>query len=281
VNATEIWLAGGAILAFAAVLFISLLLVPSQARTKALPPFELHRLQPKRVLGSEVTTNGQVNLIALPGGTFTMGSPKGEGLADEHLQRQVTVAPFLLGKFEVTHGQYKRFLDAHPHVSRPYDWDETTEADVPVVHVSWVDANRFAQWDGARLPTEAEWEYAARAGGALDNNALFEEVAWSKINSGYEAHRVGDLWGNPFSLYDTLGNVSEWCADMYQSYGDKTLSSTVGSGLASNNAQPRVLRGGSWCDDANDVRVARRQKASPSYHSTAIGFRLARDRSPQ
>ncbi len=123
-----------------------------------------------------------------------------------------------------------------------------------------------------RLPTEAEWEYACRAGTTSATYGNLDDVAWYENNSGKETHPVGQKQPNAWGLYDMLGNVWEWCQDWYGGYPDGDVIDPVGPSSGSR----RVIRGGSWYHFARDVRAARRILDAPGYRNNDLGFRLAR-----
>ena len=196
-----------------------------------------------------------ITLAYIPAGTFMMGSPAGEeeGEADE-TQHKVTLSkPFWMGTTEVTNAQYRLFVEATGHRE-----PEDSEADYnrpnhPVVGVSWDDAVAYASWAGMSLPTEAQWEYAARAGTTTrywsgDSESDLARVGWYSGNSDYSLHDVGEKPANPWGLHDVHGNVSEMCAD-------------------------RVRRGGGSHDDASDNRFAYRGGGDVPDDR---GFRLSR-----
>ncbi|MDD9944076.1 MAG: formylglycine-generating enzyme family protein, partial [Myxococcales bacterium] len=214
-------------------------------------------------------------LVAIPGGSFTMGSPETEEsrYSNEGPQHDVTISPFQLGKFEVTNEQYGRFLAENPDVEEPGGWGDDLPPHRPVTHVSWEDAAQFARWAGGRLPTEAEWEYAARAGTKGPTYGKLDDIAWHGGNSGRRARAVGQRQPNRFGLHDMLGNVWEWCADWYGSYEPQPDIDPSGPA----QGQFRVLRGGSWSYGAWNVRAAYRLHEPPGKRNVAQGLRLARD----
>ena len=230
-----------------------------------------------------------------------MGSPAGEGLDAEHPRHAVRITrPFYLGIYEVTQGQYQAAMGRNPSSFHG-------SADLPVVLVSWLDAVRFCNtlserkglkpfyetdgdnvrvpdWGGSgyRLPTEAEWEYACRAGsttvfGFGDDQARLGEFAWFLKNSGNRIHPVGERGSNPFGLYDMHGNVWEWCWDRLS--GDYYKRSPEDDPPGDVGAPQRVHRGGSLGDQPRDVRSAARYGRSPAVRGFNIGFRLARGQS--
>ena len=213
--------------------------------------------------------------VPIPAGEFMMGSNSGG--SDEKPRHRVRITKrFEMGKFEVTQAQWKAAMGANPSSFKGDDR--------PVETVSWNDAQEFlkrlnAMNDGYRyrLPTEAEWEYAARAGSAADTVADLDAVAWYSGNSGRETHPVGRKRANAWGLHDMLGNVWEWCADWY---GENYYSSSPvddPQGPASGSMwSMHVLRGGSW-DDSVDVRPSVRDGGGPGVRNHVVGFRLVRE----
>jgi formylglycine-generating enzyme required for sulfatase activity len=255
-----------------------------------------------------------MELRLIPAGEFFRGSSPADPSAEpdevpEHLVR--IAKPFYLSTHEVTRREFKKFavdgyqteaeLQGGGHVfdrirgrllkEAEINWLEPGYADSysddePVVQVSWTDAVRFCNWlqkrEGRiyRLPTEAEWEYACRAGGHTrwsmgDNPADLDRFAWTVRNSGDTLHRVGTRAANAFGLHDMHGNVWEWCLDSYAPY---TIHPAAGAALDPLTAPPgptRVLKGGSYdWDNLNDTRSAARIDAYPSYRCNSYGFRV-------
>jgi formylglycine-generating enzyme len=132
--------------------------------------------------------------------------------------------------------------------------------DHPVVNVFWNDAVAYCKWAGGRLPTEAEWQHAALAGSSVDPYGPPDEVAWYQGNSDDKTHPVGQKKPNSWGLYDTLGNVWEWCEDEY-----------------APGSQTRVLRGGSWLNGQGGMRASFRYRVVPEFRVFYIGFRCVRD----
>lgn len=231
-----------------------------------------------------ITPNGGVELVLIPGGTFWMGSPESERdrLEEEGPRHEVTVSPFYLGRYPVTNEEYGRFLEANPGIKEPEYWSDRrfNRARQPVVGVSWDDAVRFAQWAGVRLPTEAEWEYATRAGSQTrwfygDDEDVLENYAWYEKNSGGQTQDVGQKQPNTWGLHDVHGNVWEWVQDSW--HGSYEGAPTDGSAWEKGDSGPRVLRGGSWSIELWDVRAARRYRSVPDDRYNVMGFRLAQD----
>ncbi|MBC7910299.1 MAG: formylglycine-generating enzyme family protein [Pyrinomonadaceae bacterium] len=219
-----------------------------------------------------VTNRYGVEMVWIAPGSFEMGSNSGE--ADEKPVHRVTISKgFYMGKYEVTQKQWQAVMGANP--------SNFTGENLPVEKVSWYDAQDFINKlnemnDGYkyRLPTEAEWEYAARAGTTGDYAGDLDEMAWYSDNSGKKTHPVGQKQANGWGLYDMHGNVFEWCEDYWHDryQGAPTDSSAW---LSGGESRYRVLRGGSWDTDASYCRSARRSGFSiPENHLIIAGFRL-------
>jgi len=234
---------------------------------------------------------GQV-MVRIEPGTFLMGAPPEEdGRQGDETQHRVTLRrPFLLGATEVTQGQWQDLFGANP--SR----NTSCGRDCPVESVTWFDAIRFCnalstrehlprcytvdgaavRWDqtcaGYRLPTEAEWEYAARAGTTGPRYGELEEIAWYGGNKEGRIHPVGLKVPNAWGLYDLLGNVWEWVFDVAGAY--PTGSGFDPSGPA--EGPTREFRGGCWSYYEKYCRAAYRQEFVPDKPSEHLGFRVAR-----
>ncbi len=221
------------------------------------PPRESHRgahlgASPPAVVTTE---RGRVKLLLVPAGTFVMGSPEGEEgrIADREEQHEVVVDAFYLGETEVTNAQYAIYLAEHQNETEPMHWQNVVynQPDKPVIGISWQEAVNFATWAGARLPTEAEWEYACRANTTGSSYAALDEVAIYGLKDG--TRPVGTKQQNAFGLFDMLGNVLEFTAN------------------------PSVSRGGSWGASGLYVRAAARNYRKHRRGNKFTGFRLARD----
>jgi formylglycine-generating enzyme required for sulfatase activity len=222
-------------------------------------------------LAATVTNKFGIALVLVPQGSFMMGSTNGD--ANEQPVHRVTIAaPFYLGKYEVTQAQWTAVMGSNP--------SENKGAENPVEQVSWDDAQEFirklnALNDGFeyRLPTEAEWEYACRAGTSGDFAGDLEALGWYESNSRGSTHPVGQKKPNAFGLYDMHGNVWEWCAD--RSPETYQGAPSDGSAWIDLRSQKRILRGGSWDHDANHSRSAYRHWFTSGHHTHGIGFRIA------
>lgn len=233
----------------------------------------------QRFVNKTFTVNGvSFEMIAVKGGTFTMGCTSEQGgdcFNDEKPAHKVTLSNYYIGKFEVTQKLWMSVMGSNPSNSKGDN--------LPVENVGWNDIQEFItklnQKTGAnfRLPTEAEWEYAARGGNKscgykYSGSNTIGDVAWYTDNSGFKRHQVGTKLPNELGIYDMSGNVWEWCQDWYGSYS--SVSQTNPAGYSSDH-YARVRRGGS-CDNLTVAcRVSNRFSYSPGYTSHDLGFRLA------
>lgn len=221
-------------------------------------------------------------IVTVEGGTFTMGDEHGEGQADEQPTHQVTLKTFKIAKTETTVAQWRAFCTATGRaMPEAPDWGWQDKH--PMVKVTYNDAVSYCNWLGEkfggdwRLPTEAEWEYAAR-GGNKSNRYTYaggdelEKVAWFEDNAGGQTQAVGRKKANELGIYDMSGNVWEWCKDWYGKDYYKTSPATNPKGPT--NGEYRVLRGGSWFYEATDCRVANRDNLTPSSRNLNCGFRV-------
>jgi len=211
------------------------------------------------------------NMAHLNGGCFIMGSLEGEGDPDEHPQHRVCLDPFYIDRYEVTQAEYEKVMKKTPAV-----FGRCPEC--PVEYVSWAEAKEFCERTGKRLPSEAEWEFAARGGNDTRyywGNAIDTACVWYSANSGGRTHPVGQKRPNGYGLYDMLGNVREWCNDMFSDniYRMSTVHNpkVVGGRFA-------VLRGGSWNDNTQKIRTAARSSDVPKTRDSTNGFRCASDK---
>ena len=214
--------------------------------------------------------------VLIPAGSFEMGSESGD--ADEQPVQPVTIdKPFYVGQFEVTQAQWHAVMENDPS-------QFTDDPNRPVESVSWNDAQEFiaklnTMEPGAtyRLPTEAEWEYAARAGSTAayafgGDAAQLDAYAWYADNAGNTTHPVGEKQPNAWGVHAMHGGVWEWVQDRYGPYPSETVTESVGPPPGNR----RVIRGGSWLSPAEDCRAASRSHAHPTFRGANVGFRLVR-----
>jgi formylglycine-generating enzyme required for sulfatase activity len=225
---------------------------------------------------------GGYELVRIRGGEFLMGSPgMQEGRYDrEGPQHTVRVPDFYIGRYPVTNEEYGRFLAQNPDVNEPKYWADRqyNQPRQPVIGVTWKDARQYARWAGLELPSEAQWEYACRAGKQTrfhsgDKEKDLERAGWYRANSDDTLHPVGEKEPNSFGLYDMHGNVWEWIEDDWH----KNYKGAPGDGSAwvdEPRGSYRVIRGGSWDLPAGDCRSAARYGGGPGDRHYFLGFRL-------
>jgi formylglycine-generating enzyme required for sulfatase activity len=214
--------------------------------------------------------------VAIPAGRFRMGCSSGDKdcSGDEKPTHTVQITkPFKMMATEVTAGQFRTWALSQGY--EPPAQPEWSAPDVPVVNNTWNDAQAFCSAFGGRLPTEAEWEYAARRGSEEARYGSIGAVAWYKENSEGKAHPVGAKLTNALGLYDMLGNVWEWCGDWYRDDYYKNGVETDPTGPSSGES--RVLRGISWEYLPRFVRVSFRGRSTPTLQNDFLGFRCLRD----
>jgi len=223
-------------------------------------------------------------MIVIPGGSFEMGDVEGIGDEDELPVHSVVIArPFAIGKYPVTFDQYDKFCLATGYNLVRDRWGRGR---LPVINVSWYDAVAYCEWiseqtgEPYRLPSEAEWEYAARGGARQETwagtseESEVGEYAWCAENSEEQAHPVGENRSNSFGIYDMSGNVWEWVEDCWNENYEEAPSD--GSAWLSAECGGRVLRGGSWSYYRVVARCADRFWYYPDIRTSLIGFRCAR-----
>jgi len=209
-------------------------------------------------------------------GTFMMGCSPGDGecFDDEMPLHRVTLRKgFWMGQTPATVGAYKRFAGSTgrqmpPPVAFNNNW---MNKNMPIVNVTWEEAQAYCGWMGGRLPTEAEWEYAARGGRAEARYGNLDEIAWYGNNSARQTHEVAQKRANGFGLFDVLGNVWEWVNDWYdQNYYQNSPAQDPAGPVT---GQYRVQRGGSWSNLTRLVRVSSRYLSDPANRLYNGGFR--------
>jgi len=229
-----------------------------------------------------VRDNGTgIEMVLIPSGTFIMGcsASNSHGCSGNEVRHQVILTnAFYLSRTEVTQVQWMSKMGGTP-TGVPAD------PSLPVWHVSWNDIQPFCSTTGLRLPTEAEWEYAYRAGtdtafhgmpgylnGTNDENQL-SQIAWYSSNSGFSTHAVASKAANGFGLYDMSGNVWEWCWDWFGTFAASAQTNPTGPGIGSE----RVLRGGSMFSSVDNCRASFRSSCPPNLPGAdCFGFRVAR-----
>ncbi len=217
-------------------------------------------------------------MVRLPGGSFQMGCSPGDGQCDdvELPAHPVTLHSFWIDVTEVTNEQYAPCVQARActpaHHAGDVRWNGATQ---PVLWVDWNQAAAYCRWSGGRLPTEAEWEYAARAGTTGPRYGDLDATAWYAANSGDVTHPVARKQPNPWGLYDMLGNAWEWTADWYDERYYKSSPASNPPGPPSGSA--RVFRGGGWDALPGGVRASFRGYYGPGSWALGAGFRCVRD----
>jgi formylglycine-generating enzyme required for sulfatase activity len=227
-------------------------------------------------------SRGGYELVLIPGGEFLMGSPESEKdrFDREGPQHTVPVLYFYMGRYPVTNEEYGRFLAENADASEPKYWGSRkyNQLRQPVVGVSWLDAQRYARWAGLQLPSEAQWEYACRAGKPTryysgDKEEDLERAGWYDGNSDGKLHPVGEKEPNAYGLYDMHGNVWEWVEDDW--YGKYEGAPDDGRAWFDDpRGSARVIRGGGWSAPAGDCRSAYRDGDEPVGRGNGLGFRL-------
>jgi formylglycine-generating enzyme required for sulfatase activity len=221
--------------------------------------------KPRVVAGSKkVNPTDGLTYVWIPPGTFLMGCSPGDSLCEvnEEPAHQVIITKgFWFGQMPVTQQAYQRVTGQNPSYFKV--------ANLPVEGVNWDEATAFCQSVGGRLPTEAEWEYATRAGSTGARYGNRDETAGYSKNSGRPTHEVGQKQANAFGLDDMLGDLWQWTADWYGSYQPGAQSDPSGA----SSGQSRSLRGGSWGYYPRVVRVSSRDGGEPGDRGSSIGLR--------
>ena len=221
-------------------------------------------------------TSSNIEMLLVPGGTFMMGCSPGDAecYSDESPAHQVTLTnDFYMGKTEVTQAQWQAKMGSNPSYfvagnGYPGSFDR------PVEQVSWNTIQSFNSATGLRLPTEAEWEYACRIGTTTARYGELNAIAWYYQNwTNFGAQPVATKLPNALGLYDTIGNVWEWCQDWYQHYSSARVTNPTGPATGSY----RLLRGGSWTFSSYNCRGSRRLSDYPVVAYIDVGFRVVRN----
>ena len=274
------------------MLLVGCLLVVGVSGCPSTPPNQPPKADPsqadtqtsKLLAGQDIVTSIGMTLVEIPAGEFMMGSPDSGSDDNEKPQHRVRITkPFYLGVTEVMQAQYEKVMGKNP------SYFKESHPDAPVENVSWADAREFcrklselaAEREAGRryrLPTEAQWEYACRAGSPEkycygDGESRLGDYAWYMENSDGRTHQVGQKTANAWGLYDMHGNVWEWCADWYDSdeyYANSPMDDPTGPKVASE----RVSRGGGWYYSARNCRSAGRAGSTPGGRSDSLGLRV-------
>ena len=296
-------------------------------------------LKSKGTIVSQIPNSLEPEMIFVQGGTFLMGSKKDDphGAEDEKPLHEVQVSSFNMGKYEVTFSEFKAFVAETGYQTDSekeggsFIWDgdkvekksginwrhdskgkprDATEKRHPVIHVSWNDAQAYIKWlnektgKNYRLPTEAEWEFAAKGGlskpikpksvedlsqsewehmakgGLKKNGYLYSgsnrlgKVGWYHENSGGRTHPVGEKEPNELGIYDMTGNVQEWCQDWFQWYDYSGSPNLDVNPISRTKSTDKVVRGGGWFDQQSSCRVSNRAAYPPDFPHNSQGFRL-------
>ena len=251
---------------------------PPRATAPEAKPLVVEQAHPATQDGKTLTVDlgggVQLDLVWIPAGEFEMGSPAAEDRYGKLPQHHVRLSKgFWIGKYEVTQEQWQLVMGTNP--------SQFKSPRNPVENVSWDDCQDFVSklnsraeirsaQGQVRLPTEAEWEYACRAGSTTEEIADFEQMGWHAANSGKASHPVGQKRANAWGLYDMHGNVREWCQDWEGAYD--TGAATDPAGPASGSR--RVVRGGSWQRGSGMCKSVSRDFSAPAFKDSSTGFRV-------
>lgn len=251
-------------------------------------------------LPEEITAQDGAPMVLVPGGPFAMGVPAGarDGGRDEYPNHTVHLDPFYIDTYEVTNGRYLEFIRAtghhkpqHPSSPKKSLWEGVlmpeSIADRPVINVDWFDAEAYCRWAGKRLPTEAEWEKAAR--GPDDRRFPWGNVEPTDKHLNFNQQWIGErtlmpvgsypAGASPYGVHDMAGNVFEWVADWYDPSYYEHSPGTNPTGPESGDR--KVVRGSGWQSETPTVRVFTRFGSDPTNRNESTGFRCAKDARPK
>jgi len=219
-----------------------------------------------KALSVRAAAGAKAAMASIPAGCFQMGSTEGDN--DETPVHQVCLDAFGMDRYDVTQGAYRQATGDNPS-----EFDHCGD-DCPVENLGWKDAKSYCERLGKHLPTEAQWEYAARAGTATkwywgNDEGKTDQYAWYAANSGKKTHPVGKKLPNAWGLYDMAGNVDQWTMDVKGSYSDESQRDPVATGFGFR----RMARGGGWRDDPSGVRTTMRYSHTSSTNRSDLGFR--------
>lgn len=243
-------------------------------------------------------------MVMIPAGSFTMGDRNGNGPDDEKPAKRVNLSSYAMSRFEVTFAEFDRFVAAVS--KRPPSDDNFGRGNMPVINITWEDASGYVHWLSQqtghtyRLPTEAQWEFAARAGSdstyfwgtdvnqacfyanVADSTAGTSHDAWLQVNceDGYSGPApVGQFSSNPFGVHDLIGNVYEWVQDCYSD--NYEVLPTDGRAHENSYCRKRVARGGGWSSPSWHLRASHRQAFPENERRQTLGFRVVRELNDQ
>jgi uncharacterized protein (TIGR02145 family) len=217
-------------------------------------------------------------MVAIPAGCFEMGGPPGPGTDDQAPRHRVCVGAFRMDRTEVTERAYASAMGNDPSPSTDCATGSDRDGDCPVRRVTWIDAVNYCGRLGKHLPTEAQWEYAARAGSSENTTGdgdpdHLEWFAWFADNSGEQPHPVGSKRPDAWGLHDMLGNVSEWTGDLWSDYGPEPRLDPAGPSEPDMDRLAMVCRGGDFRTPSDRISPASRSWGTPTDPAETVGFR--------